>query len=88
MLPIHAEIRESVVFNKASFLKKMDAFLTFETDRQPLLCTHVTCEVHTSDKSVVLFKARNNLGGSIVCHIGEAHLGSSAKAEIQNTLSY
>jgi len=88
VLPIHSEIRESVVINKSSFLKKMADFLTFDEERQPLLCTHVTCEVFSEDKSVVLYKARNSLGGSIVCHIGEAHLGRFAEAKILNTLKY
>ncbi|MDA7766415.1 hypothetical protein N8977_02325 [Alphaproteobacteria bacterium] len=87
VLPVHDKIRESVVLNKSAFLKKMENFLTVEKDLQPLLCTHVSCEISTNDNSVVLYKARNNKGGSIVCHIGEAHLRDAAEGRIQDLIS-
>jgi len=88
VLPVHKDIRRSVVVNKAAFIKKMSEYLTVEHDLQPLLCTHVSCEVSATDDQTVLYKARNNLGGSIVCHIGEAHLGNVSEANIQSSLRY
>jgi len=84
VLPVHEKIRESVVINKKAFLKKMEKFLTVDEDFQPLLCTHVSCEVEALDDRVILYKARNSKGGSIVCHIGEAHLKGSAEGRIQD----
>ncbi|MBU74889.1 MAG: hypothetical protein CMM73_04190 [Rhodospirillaceae bacterium] len=88
VLPIHENIKQSVVRNKNYFLRNMANYLTIEAEKQPLLCTHVDCEIRSDDSSVILYKARNNLGGSIVCHIGEAHLGSNSEAEIQSSLIY
>lgn len=88
VLPKHEDIRQSVVHNKNHFLQKMASYLTIESDNQPLLCTHVDCEIRSDDASVILYRARNNLGGSIVCHIGEAHLGPNSMAEIQSSLTY
>ena len=88
VLPIHDKIRESVVINKNAFLDRMSEYLTVDKDLQPLLCTHVICDVSATDESTVLYSARNNLGGSIVCHIGEAHLGMIAEAKIQKSLIF
>ena len=35
---------------------------------------------------VVLYSPRNDIGGSVVCHIGEAHLGKNAKGNILDLL--
>lgn len=86
VLPIHDQIRDSVITNKSAFMTKMAGFLTVSEEFQPLLCTHVNCNISAGDKSAVLYSARNNIGGSIVCHIGEAHLGRNAEAKIQETL--
>ena len=37
-------------------------------------------------KKVVLYSPRNDIGGSVVCHIGEAHLGKNAKGNIIDLL--
>ena len=86
ILPIHDQIRESVITNKNAFVTKMAEFLTVSEEFQPLLCTHVNCNIAAMDKSAVLYSARNNIGGSIVCHIGEAHLGRNAEAKIQEVI--
>ena len=38
------------------------------------------------NKKVVLYKPRNNLSGSIVCHLGEIHLKKKAKGKILDTI--
>ncbi|MEK9571720.1 MAG: hypothetical protein VW124_22065 [Paracoccaceae bacterium] len=86
VLPIHDQIRESVITNKNAFVTKMAKFLTVNEEFQPLLCTHVNCNIAAVDKSAVLYSARNDIGGSIVCHIGEAHLGRNAEAQIQEVI--
>ena len=86
VLPIHDKIRQSVIINKAAFLERMKPFLSVSKELQPLLCTHVTCDIKATDEKAVLYTARNNIGGNIVCHIGEAHLGNLAKGKIQSSL--
>ena len=35
-----------------------------------------------SSQKVVLYQPRVKLPGSVICHLGEAHLGSKAKGKI------
>lgn len=86
VLPRHAEFREAVVINKARFVRKMAAHLTLPPERQPLLCTHVDCAVEARDPNAVLYRPRSNLPGSVVCHLGEAHLGRDARGDILEAL--
>ena len=65
----------------------MASYLTIESDKQPLLCTHVDCEIRSDDASVILYRARNNLGGSIVSY-WRGPLGANSMAEIQSSLTY
>ena len=53
VLPIHSNIRESVVINKNKFIKKMADYLTVDNDLQPLLCTHVNLEIQAKDDLTV-----------------------------------
>jgi 2-aminoethylphosphonate-pyruvate transaminase len=50
------------------------------------LCTHVRCKITSNNKNVILYKPRNNIGGSVVCHLGEVHLGKLAKGKILENL--
>ena len=64
-------------------------WLTVPQVFQPLLCTHVKCRIKTKNsKKVVLYKPRNNLGGSVVCHLGEVHQGKLARGNILNYLRF
>jgi 2-aminoethylphosphonate-pyruvate transaminase len=87
VLPKHSEIRESVVQNKLAFTSLMSNHLTRPNELQPLLCTQVNCHITSDDQRVVLYKPRGNHHGSVVCHLGEAHLGSKARGEILNTIN-
>lgn len=87
VLPRHAEFREAVVVNKQRFMRQMEAHLTLPPERQPLLCTHVACEVAARDPNAVLYRPRSNLPGSVVCHLGEAHLGRAARGDILAALN-
>jgi len=82
VLKKHSSFRASVEINKKIFLKKMENQLTVSKDNQPLLCTHVKNIIKAKNKKVILYEPRNNIGGSVVCHIGEVHLGKNAKGKI------
>ena len=86
VLPIHETLKKTVQINKLEFMKKMNAFLTQPPERQPLLCTHVSVSVKAKTDDVILYQPRNNLGGSIVCHIGEVHTKETCKADILESL--
>ncbi|MDC1436497.1 hypothetical protein N8303_04520 [Gammaproteobacteria bacterium] len=82
VLPEHSAIRESVIINKERFISKMKNKLTLPESNQPLLCTHVNCDIFSDDPNVVLYKPRNNLAGSIVCHLGEVHKSIDNQGQI------
>ncbi len=82
----HSDFAESVKVNKKIFLKKMDSHLSQSKTFQPNLCTHVNYNIAAKNKNVILYQPRNDIGGSVVCHLGEAHLGKKAKGKIFNNL--
>jgi 2-aminoethylphosphonate-pyruvate transaminase len=87
VLPRHADFREAVVVNKTRFLRDWADRLTVPADRQPLLCTHVDGVVRAAHPGAVLYYPRGGPPGSVVCHLGEAHLGRAARGELLETLS-
>jgi 2-aminoethylphosphonate-pyruvate transaminase len=87
VLPRHADFREAVVINKARFLRDWAARLTVPPDRQPLLCTHVDAAVRAAHPGAVLYHPRGAAPGSVVCHLGEAHLGRAARGDLLAILS-
>ena len=86
VLKKHSHFKQSVIENKKKFLKDMRKFISMPYEYQPLLCTYVDCKVITGNKKVILYKPRNDLKGSVVCHLGEVHLGKSSKGNIQKNL--
>jgi aspartate aminotransferase-like enzyme len=82
----HSDIKYSVIINKKKFMKKMKNFLTVKNENQPNLCTHVNKIIKSKSKKVILYSPRNTIGGSVVCHIGEAHLGKDARGKIVDLL--
>ena len=82
ILEKHSNFSYSVKVNKRKFLKMFENKLIYKKKNQPLLCTYAKCELKSKDKRVIFYKAKNNLPGSVVCHLGESHLGKSAKGEI------
>ena len=87
VLPKIEEFKFSVFENKRIFLTKMKSHIINNPLNEPLLCTYVNCKISTNDKRVILYNSRANNIGSIVCHLGEAHLGNKAKGEILNLIS-
>ncbi len=88
VLPRHAEFREAVVINKRVFTEKMNKWLPVSEHNQPLLCTRVNLKISTTNPAAVLYASRHQIEGSIVCHLGEVHLGRDAKGLILNSLEF
>jgi 2-aminoethylphosphonate-pyruvate transaminase len=86
VLPRHDEFVFAVRENKRQFIERMSQYLVLSAEYQPTLCSYVTCQITSQDSRVVLYTPRNNLGGSVLCHLGEVHLGKSAKGELLNLL--
>lgn len=86
VLSNHDDFRAAVVENKNVFMKKMFSDLTRPPELQPLLCTHVRSKITTQDKRAVLYAPRTLASGSVVCHLGEVHLGRSAQGDILSVL--
>lgn len=86
VLADHHSFREAVLENKRVFTKRMTRYLTHPNEQQPLLCTHVRCKVSSKDKRAILYSPRTDFGGSVVCHLGEVHLGPAARGEILSAL--
>ncbi len=87
VLKKYENFRYSVLINKDKFCKKMKNYLTLPKKTQPLLCTHTSKKIIAKNKKVILYEPRNNLEGSIVCHLGEAHLRREAKGKIIDYLN-
>jgi aspartate aminotransferase-like enzyme len=86
VLPRHADFKAAVVRNKGVFTDAFRKSLTRPNDLQPLLCTQVSCRITSNDPRAVLYASRGNDSGSVVCHLGEAHLGRDAKGDILKVL--
>lgn len=85
IMNIHHEIVEGVKINKLRFLNKFKN----HSQNEPLLCTMVDKVIKSSSASAIMYEPRSlQEGMSIVCHIGEAHLKSKARGDIQSSLYY
>ncbi len=88
ILSNYSYFKESVLINKKRFYQRMANYSDIPISLQPNLCTYVSCNIEPKDSRVILYKPRNNLAGNIVCHLGEAHLGSKADGSIQDQLRF
>lgn len=86
VLPKHLEYREAVAVNKEKFISRMQPWLVFPAHLQPLLCTRLSREIRCTDTSAVLYTTRFPVEGSVICHLGEIHLGSNANGAILDCL--
>jgi len=90
VLKRHDDFKASVFENKRifseKFLKNTDTQTLIPSSHQPALCTWVSGEITSSDPRAVLYKPRGNQGGSVVCHLGEAHLERQAQGQILEVL--
>ena len=85
-LPVHDDLKHSVMVNKERCLQQFSESLVFPPNLQPLLCTGLYGNVRTKNKDVVLYEPRGNVSHSVVCHLGEVHLGQDATGEILENL--
>ena len=73
---------------KSYFLDKFSDSIYFPKHMQPLLCTRTRGTIISSDPRAVLYSPRTlEPNESVVCHLGEVHLGQSAKGAINDCLS-
>ena len=66
----------------------MKNHLTLPKENQPLLCTYIKKKLTSRNKKIIFYKTRANVSGSVVCHLGEAHLKRKATGKILNDLRY
>ena len=78
----HEDLKQSVITNKKVFTERFAELLIYPAKNQPLLCTQISGHIRTDNPNVVLYESRHPIEGSVVCHIGELHLGSKAKGKI------
>jgi len=81
-LQIHAQLRASVKANKFRALEKFRKYLPVEDKYQPLLCTRIQGELRYKDHRCVRYIPRVATDDSIVCHLGELHLGLESRGDI------
>ena len=76
------KMQRAIIINKNKTLNKYKSSLLYDLKNQPLLCTYTKKKITSKNKRVLLYKPRLNLSGSVICHLGEAHLGKNAKGKI------
>lgn len=86
VLPMHAALRQAVFINKQKMMQRFAAIATHPTAYQPALCTWVDTTIISHDPRAVLYQPRGIQRGSVVCHLGEAHLGDKAQGAIIDIL--
>jgi 2-aminoethylphosphonate-pyruvate transaminase len=88
VLPRHHDIRESVMIGKRVFCHRYADRLVHSPDSQPLLCTLVRGIVRGVDENVIVYQAPAAMPGtSVVCHLGEGHLGNGASGAIYDRIT-
>ena len=79
-------IRFAISTTKAEFMRRFGNLSPVPKIMQPQLCTHVTKRLK-ADGPAVMYEPRENIGGSVICHLGEAHLGRRANGLINELLN-
>lgn len=86
VLQHHQVYRNAVQKSKNNFLNRMSEFLVHDHNSQPLLCTHVSCSITSSDSRCILYQPRKLAAGSVVCHLGEVHNHNIIHSSINDLL--
>jgi aspartate aminotransferase-like enzyme len=86
VLKKHKEFKETVKKNKLKFLKDNQNTIIYPEKNQPLLCTYSLTNFKNKKKSVIIYKSRKKIKGSIVSHLGETYLKNKSKGMIQKYL--
>lgn len=88
ILKNHQSFKAAVEICKEHFMRKFDTNLYFPREMQPLLCTRVRGSIVANDPKAVLYSPRTlEPNESVVCHLGEIHLGKDARGSINECLS-
>lgn len=82
----HDELKHSVIVNKERCLSKFEDDLLYPPYSQPLLCTGLAGKIRTSHPEAVLYSPRGEFEHSVVCHLGEVHLGRNSLGAILDYL--
>lgn len=85
ILEDYSSIRYAISENKAAFMRRFEEYLSVLPDMQPQLCTHVTQKLEFAGNAL-MYQPRAAIKGSIVCHLGEAHLGVEAQGNLVEML--
>jgi hypothetical protein len=87
VLENYTNFQVAVKNTKDDFCERYRANLVFKLDQQPLLCTQVSISLGAKSTKSVLYQPRTIAPGrSVVCHLGEVHLGSQANGLINEQL--
>lgn len=81
----YENIKKSVTINKKKFFKNYSNLIYHPTHLQPLLCTYVK-KKFSKRKNLILYKTRQKINGSVVCHLGETFLKQNSLGKIQSYL--
>ena len=88
ILTDHQNFKAAVQVCKDQFVNKFEANIYFPKDMQPMLCTRVNGTIIANDPKAVLYSPRTlEPNESVVCHLGEVHLGNGAQGVINDCLS-
>jgi 2-aminoethylphosphonate-pyruvate transaminase len=86
VLKNYNKIKKTVKVNKKLAVKKFKKYLIYSSKYQPLLCTYLKKNIINKNKNIILYKPRISIDGTILSHLGEAHLGNSARGTILKIL--
>ena len=78
--------KQAVLNTKRSFMERFSEFAIYPLENQPFLCTYVSKKITSKKENVVLYSSRANTSGSIICHLGEVHLGNLANGKINKLI--
>ena len=70
--------------NKRQFVKRFSNYMIYPEHMQPNLCSNINKKIKCNNG--ILYEPRALVDGSIVCHLGEVHLGFEAKGQIVNKI--
>ena len=80
------KFKEAVKKNKNKFLTDNKNSLVYPIENQPLLCTYSKNKFFNKKESIIIYKSRKKINGSVVSHLGETYLKNKAKGLIQKNL--
>lgn len=91
LLPVlrnHSDLFTSVQINKRAAIEKFSDYLVFPKTNQPYLSTALTCNLKYANNTVAYQPRELGRASSVICHLGELHLGKDASAKILDNLLF